>query len=281
MFKATDFQAGSTRKPAAICCLIIAVLLFTLTGCDRLLSALLPTEESSVPETQAYTLTERQRGILAENGLPTSYEELSLMQKSAIAAIEDMLCYLEQQYEDRFTYAGYVADSPVEQEHLLALSEAYPNCGPVTVYRSYADGAFSYRDNYSTLAAKLLYEQALNDWIAQSIPDSEFIVFSDVSSADASLQKDGILSQASAASYVLIAEDACTEEELKALVDAFGPWIREQSRKTQANVTLFYLAAPELMALADNDTYEDLLPRLREGVYYSCSVSVDGNLKIK
>ena len=35
------------------------------------------------------------------------------------------------------------------------------------------------------------------------------------------------------------------------------------------------------MALATNDTYEDLLPQLRDGTHYSCSVSVDGDLKIK
>lgn len=261
--------------------MLLAALLLLLAGCwwerppDR------PTQGTSVPETEEYRLTERQIGILKENGLPTSYEDLSLMQKSAITAIEDMLCYLEGQYDDHFTYAGYVADSPVEREHLLAVSEAYPNCGQVTVYRTYENGAFSYQDNYSTLAAKLMYEEALNDWICQTLPNEKFIVFSDVSYADAALQKERILSQASAASYILISEEVCTEEELRALVEDFGPWIKEQSRQTRANVTLFYLAAPELMALATNDTYEDLLPQLREGAHYSCSVSVDGDLTIK
>ena len=260
---------------------LLAALLLLAAGCWWELPPERPTRESSVPETEKYSLTERQIAILKENGLPTSYESLTMTQKSAIAAIEDMLCYLEGQYDDHFTYAGYVADSPVEREHLLALSEAYPNCGQVTVYRGYENGAFSYRDNYSTLAAKLMYEEALNDWICQTLPNDKFIVFSDVSYADASLQKDRILAQASAASYILIDENVCTEAELKALVEDFGPWIQEQSRQSRANVTLFYLASPEIMALATNDTYEDLLPQLRDGTHYSCSVSVDGDLKIK
>lgn len=261
--------------------MLLAALLLLLAGCWWEGPPERPTRETSVPKTQKYTLTERQIRILKENGLPTSYEDLSLMQKSAIEAIEDMLCYLEGQYDDHFTYAGYVADSPVEQEHLLALSEAYPNCGQVIVYRGYENGAFTYRDNYSTLAAKLLYEEALNDWICQTLPNEKFIVFSDVSHADASPQKELILSQASAASYILISEEVCTEEELKALVEDFGPWIREQSRQTVPNVTLFYLASPEIMALATNDTYEDLLPQLREGAHYSCSVNSDGDLTIR
>ena len=261
--------------------ILLAALLLLLAGCWWEGPPERPTQGATVPETQKYTLTERQIRILKENGLPTVYKNLTLMQKSAIAAIEDMLCYLEGQYEDHFTYTGYVADSPVEREHLLALSEAYPNCGQVIVYRGYENGAFTYRDNYSTLAAKLLYEEAINDWICQTLPNEKFIVFSDVSYADASPQKELILSQASAASYILISEEVCTEEELKALVEDFGPWIQEQSRQTVPNVTLFYLASPEIMALATNDTYEDLLPQLREGAHYSCSVNSDGDLTIK
>lgn len=270
------------RKPTLISILVLAALLLTMLGCQPIgTPAASHTAAPSGAETEETALlTERQIRILEEQGLPTSYEALSLTQKAAIEAIEEMLCYLEQRYDDQFTYSGYVANSGVEQEHLYAVSEAYSNLGLVTVYRSYKDGSYTYSDNYSSLLAKPLYEEALNDWIAQSIPEEAFIVFSELSSADDDPQKERILSQASAASYILISEEACTKEALGALVDRFGPWIKEQARGAQPSVTLFYLTSPEMMSIATGDTYQDLLPKLRDGVYYRCSLSEDGNLQI-
>lgn len=262
--------------------LVMTALLLVLTGCrGGGVPAESQTQKPSITETEETALlNERQIRILQEQGLPTRYEELTLSQKSAIESVEDMLCYLEQHYEDHFAYAGYVADSQVEQEHLLASSMRYPDSGLVTVYRSYENGSFRYQDNYSTLQGKLLYEQALNDWLVQFIPDSQFIVFSQLDKAEDEPRQEEILSQASATSYIYIAREACTEEALLALVERFGPWMQEQSRKSQSSLTLFYLAAQEDLAVASNETYLDLLPKLREAPHYSCSIATDGTLKI-
>lgn len=256
--------------------LLAAALLLVLTGC-RLAQTPTPVITETAP---AVVLSARQIRILEQAGLPTEYAQLSLTQKSAIESIEDMLCYLEQRYDDRFEYVGYVADSPVEREHLLASSAAYPDCGPVTVYRTYENGSFVYEDDYAALRARPLYEQALNDRIALRIPEDRFIVFSDVSEAEDGLGQEDVLARASATSYVYIDREVCTEADLRALAEDFGPWIRDQAQGAQASLTLFYLAAPEDLAAADSETYLDLLPRLRDNPHVSCSLSQDGWLKL-
>ncbi len=259
------------RKQIGIRILISALMLLCLLGCGQ----------SGAPETtkSPIRLSRRQEEILRQQGLPTDYEALSLGQKSAIESIEDMLCYLEQRYDDHFTYVGYVADSPVEREHLLAESESYSGLGTVTVYRSYREGSFSYEDNYSTLEGKLLYEQALNDWICQFLPEEGFIVFSQLSEADQSLDQEQILTQASAASYVLVDESLCTEESLRELAEDFGSWIREEG-EGRASVTIFYRTPAKYMAMASNDSYLELLPELREQSHFSCTRSADGKVKL-
>ncbi|MCF0109031.1 MAG: hypothetical protein HUJ57_02905, partial [Erysipelotrichaceae bacterium] len=53
-----------------------------------------------------YVLTQRQKDILAEQGLPTDYEKLTTSQKGAISAIEDLLSYLEETHNEEFTFSG-------------------------------------------------------------------------------------------------------------------------------------------------------------------------------
>lgn len=77
-------------------------------------------DKTKEPEIQ---LNDRQKRILAEKGLPDSYEQLSYNQKKAIVSIEEMLQYAEGKYQMAFCYAGYGSDDPVYGECLHAYPE--------------------------------------------------------------------------------------------------------------------------------------------------------------
>ena len=160
------------RKPFLIMIAAVVATLSLITGCVGWIetpSATGKAETETTETEEMIVLTERQQKILADEGLPTDYSSLSLTQKAAINAIEDIFCYLESHYDDRFSYVGYVAPSAIEEEHLIAVSEKYPHLGTVIVYRNYSNGSYVYRDNYTTLIAKPLYEQAIDTWLSQSI----------------------------------------------------------------------------------------------------------------
>ena len=82
-------------------------------------------------------LTQRQRELLEEMGLPADYDKLTDTQKNAVTSIEAMLSYLESKYQEEFCYLSYAEAGTLEKEHL----EAYPASGTpsdvVTVYRGH------------------------------------------------------------------------------------------------------------------------------------------------
>ena len=103
-------------------------------------------------------LNERQKEILEEAGLSTNPEELTSSQKRAIVAIDEMLCEVENKYNISFSYSGYIAPGPLENEQLIA----YPADGneeedSFTVTRTKVDGKYSYEDEYVNVVAKRRY----------------------------------------------------------------------------------------------------------------------------
>lgn len=260
---------------------ILLAALMCLAGCmaqsGTQLSSSNTDSQSVTEETRdATVLTERQKQILEEVGLPTDYDALTMKQKSSIQAIEEMLRYLETKYDDSFSYEGYVASSNLEKEHLIVRPESYPHLGSVTVYRTYESGAFVYLDDYSSLLAKPMYENAVDHWLSQSLDQEQYIVFSDISFANQTVDEEHILSQASAATYVMIAQDACSEERLEAITNDYAAWLKEASAGQQSNVTILYLVSNEEFAGLNETNYMDRLPELRNSVHFSCSISVHG-----
>lgn len=271
------------RKPFLIMIAAVVAILSLITGCVGWIetpSATGKAETETTETEEMIVLTERQQKILADEGLPTDYSSLSLTQKAAINAIEDIFCYLESHYDDRFSYVGYVAPSAIEEEHLIAVSEKYPHLGTVIVYRNYSNGSYVYRDNYTTLIAKPLYEQAIDTWLSQSIDQRQFIVFSEISSADLEVQEELVLSQASAATYVLISEDGYSAEMLASLVTNFGEWIKEQSGGRQASTTIFYVVSSDVLLAVNTSNYQEIIAARQYIATYSCLLSKQGNLNI-
>lgn len=125
-----------------------------------------------------YILSDRQKSILLKEGLPTDYNSLTLTQKASLEAIEDMFTYLDMMYpKEQFEFSGYVAQSPLESEQLIVLSQY----GKVTVCRDSENDIISYRDNFKE--AKEAYDcaTALNDYLAKTFTETDYIVDVDVS----------------------------------------------------------------------------------------------------
>jgi len=134
---------------------ILIILLALLSGCSVVVTKVdptAPTKEAAIREETKATkpvviLNERQIKILRDCDLPTDYDELNYTQKKAIVAMEEMLQYADEKYNDTFCYEGYVAKGPLEEEHMYAYPKGKSHL-VFTITRT-EDG---FEDNYMTKA---------------------------------------------------------------------------------------------------------------------------------
>lgn len=229
-------------------------------------------------------LTQRQRDLLEEMGLPADYDKLTDTQKNAVTSIEAMLSYLESKYQEEFCYLSYAEAGALEKEHL----EAYPASGTlsdvVTVYRTYEDGEYHYEDDYANIRVKPLYESRVRDFAVQSFPGSGLKVFSDIRNCgqDADRQditEDNILQTVSAVTYIFISESVCTEAQFRDFTEACAQWMKSQCRGVAAQICLRLTDAAQWERI-DATGYED---KLREDIFVAeaeCAVSASGKVSV-
>lgn len=147
------------------------ILMTRVCGCTMNNSDLPGNAESEA------SLNQRQKDILAEQGLPTEYKELSVSQQRAIVAIEDMLVYAEKKYSTSFSYAGYSAPSSLEKEHM----RAFPTSGDMeTDSFTITKTDTGYEDDYVNVAANEIYVAHVYDGIKNILPNTEIKVFAEI-----------------------------------------------------------------------------------------------------
>ncbi len=149
----------------------LIILMMGVCGCTKNNSDLPSNTESEV------SLTQRQTDILTEQGLSTEYTELSASQQKAIVAIEEMLSYAEKKYNTSFSYAGYIAQSSLEKEHMRAFTTSGDKeTDSFTITKTDA----GYEDDYVNVAANAIYVAYVCDGIKAILPNTEIKVFAEI-----------------------------------------------------------------------------------------------------
>lgn len=229
-------------------------------------------------------LTQRQRGLLEEMGLPADYDKLTDTQKNAVTSIEAMLSYLESKYQEEFCYLSYAEAGTLEKEHL----EAYPASGTpsdvVTVYRTYEDGEYHYEDDYGNIGVRPLYESRVREFAVQSFPESGIKVFSDIRNLGQgtdgqSVTEENVLQTASAVTYIFISESVCTEAQLRDFTEECAQWMESQCQGVAAQICLRLTDAAQ-WELIDATGYED---KLRADIFTAeaeCAISASGKVTV-
>lgn len=126
--------------------LLLMFVLFCFSSCGR--NREKQTEQVNVNETgqkgETVMLSDRQKKILRDAGLPDEYSHLSFTQKHGIEAIEAFLTYLDSKYpNEEFEYTGYY-EKGYDPEHLTAKC----SIGEITAYRIYENDFPKYWDTY-------------------------------------------------------------------------------------------------------------------------------------
>jgi hypothetical protein len=149
----------------------LIILMMGVCGCTMNNSDLPSKTESEV------SLNQRQKDILAEQGLSTEYTELSASQQKAIIAIESMLSYAEEKYNTSFSYAGYSAQSSLENEHM----RAFPTSGDKeTDSFTITKTDKGYEDDYVNVATNAIFVSYVYDGIKTILPNTEIKIFAEI-----------------------------------------------------------------------------------------------------
>ena len=151
--------------------IFLIILMIGVCGCTMNNSNLPNSTESKV------CLSQRQKDILLAQDLPTEYKDLSISQQRAIVAIENMLCYVEEKYNTSFSYAGYIAASTLEKEHM----RAFPTSGDIevdsfTITRT-DDG---YEDDFINIITNTKFTSYICESLKSLAPNTEIKVFTEI-----------------------------------------------------------------------------------------------------
>lgn len=115
--------------------------------------------------TENVVLTERQKKILQEKGLPLEYSQLTSRQKMTIVDIEEMLQSVEAKYAMPFSYVNYSAEKQLESGVLTAIpTESNSSRDMFTVER---DGEGGFVDTYMCVAIRDQFEKRISSVVSK------------------------------------------------------------------------------------------------------------------
>lgn len=131
------------------------------------------TDESA---NESSKLNETQIEILAAQGLPTDYDELTASQQHTIDRIDEMLSYLSEKYEEPFVYADYIPQELLQTETLIAYPQSTGSGDGKYLVTVKAEGD-SFTDDYFDFSVSDLAEELTNDFLAQHFDSDEYKYF--------------------------------------------------------------------------------------------------------
>lgn len=213
---------------------ICMLCLFLLCGCASKQESAVNESETTIHSEETtqlkkgiVNLTERQKQILIEKGLPEKYDELTDSQKDAIVKIERVLTYLEETYDDAFEYDGYVSGGVDGQYVTAKIANSMPE-KYVTVYITYENNQYAYSDNYEEIMSTTEYEKQVADFLADYLQDSRFQVYVEISAL--SENGDSIVERATGCPVIII-DDVYDEKTVEEAAQALGEWISNMEHK--------------------------------------------------
>ncbi len=251
--------------------LLIAIMMLMLCGCN-----VKTADSSEEAASKEYTieLTERQKKILRDEGLPEEYDQLTDSQKNAIVKIERVLAYLEETYNDEFEYDGYVSGGLDGQYVTAKIKDTYP-AKYVDVYISYNDDHYEYSDNYKEIIAESEYEEQVTDFLTSYFDPADFQVYIEISRLKE--EGDSIVERAVGIPDIMI-NGVYSEEEVEEAVQGYAEWIAGMEYKNGGGAD-FRIYGSEEYSKINGFNYKDYFSK--ESLRLSVTVHSDKSIEIQ
>lgn len=235
-------------------CLALIILMIGVCGC-----AMDHTDAAETTGNQV-VLNERQLEILAAEGLPTDYSELTHRQRAAIAVIEEMLTAVESKYGMAFVYVSYYDGEILDNEQLTVYPKnGNPETDTFTVTRSRDEAGYTYSDDYADMLAVPLFEAFVQEFADSQLGSGNARVFSAVFNVECEglpRTTADIIHRVDGNSLIFMDGANVTAAQLADFAGAFEAWCRENGITGSSDLIL--LKAGELKYLSQYN-YTDYL----------------------
>ena len=225
-------------------------------------------------------LKARQEEVMAMTGLTGPYERLTDTQKGVVAAVGQMMDWIEGKYEQQFHYISYAPGDAIEQEHLKVYPEQGSEADVVTVYRTYENGMYRYEDDYGAILMRPAYEEQVRAFAEQYLPSDGIKIYTEIknSGSGGTAEEAPALNEVSAVTYIFM-DDALCSGQYEAFLEAVPEWLTENCQGVPAGIYL-RMAESGACQQIDRSDYED---KLREEIYTreaECAISGSGKVTV-
>lgn len=253
--------------------LLSAVLIIGGSGCSV-------KNESSETKRPEPTLNEWQKNFLTEQNLPTEYEELNLTQRLSVAAIYEMIMYLEDKYGVTFEYTGYVRPQILENEYMTAIPKGGNELTDTVTVTRQDDGTLT--DDYPNIAVRPYYEQMVTDYVKDYFGSDKVKVFSTVTKTSIedfnNISAEKMKGNVYGNNTIFIDNSICTKENFNTFVLKFAEWSKENEWFNLSDIILLNVEKPITEIIREN--YNTYLGKRQYNLRLHCYITSDEKIEI-
>ncbi len=162
--------------------------------------------------------------------MPTEYEELNLTQRLSVAAIYEMIMYLEDKYGIvTFEYTGYVRPQILENEYMTAIPKGGNELTDTVTVTRQDDGTL--KDDYPNIVVRPYFEQMITDYIEDYFGSDDIRVFSTVTKTSVNdltiITEETISGNISCSNKIFIDGSVCKEKEVNIFTSELSMWLND------------------------------------------------------
>lgn len=211
----------------------IAILLaaMALAGCANNISANNANEGTTSVQGENpvnIELNDRQKQILAKEGLPQDYQQLDNTSKDVIVKVEQCFDYMDEKYPDiEFEYVTFILRGiSGGRERTVVYDKADKRKRPVSIFMDYSDGEYQFTDTYMmSVVDSDNYAEEVKAYILSKYPDAELFVYDELDPSDYIEGDTYIMQRASGTTTIVMANAFANEDEAQELLDDVLKWM--------------------------------------------------------
>ena len=232
---------------------IALILIIGVCGCMNMDDYIVFENEEKV------VLTERQKKILQEKGLPLEYSQLTSRQKMTIVDIEEMLQSVEAKYAIPFSYVNYSAEKQLESGVLTAISsESNSSRDMFTVER---DSEGNFVDTYMCVAIRDQYEKRIASLVSKYYDMNayrEFATVLETAVTNVEFTDDVSLDKIVADNWLFLNENDIASDDFKKSAESIIGDMKHEGCKGSLYIVLVH---QDCFALINGENYTNYLAR--------------------
>ena len=196
------------------------------------------TGDKSVDESSE--LNETQIEILAAEGLPTDYDELTASQQHIIDRIDEMLSYLNEKYEEPFVYADYIPQELLQTETLIAYPRSTGSGDGKYLVTVTTEGD-SFTDDYFDFSVSDLAEELTNEFLAQHFDSDEYKYFASPLACDitmAEMENGNFQWKYGASNRIFLLESECSIDNVEEFAVEYANFLYEHELSGRCRIEI-------------------------------------------